>query len=274
MPCSSRVFALPAAIALGAAAGMAASLTAAPPQILPARGEVLQLEAEPVSGSLENVCHLTVRRVRSLFFPSTFNSSAVLFRERYLITAAHNVHSTTWSKVTSVSAACGRANPAPDDHVQVDLAAIRVAPGYSWRKWDRDFAVVALPNPLRVTSPVTIRPITEQDALSPAHVAGFPGTDEPGAPETMDGRHMFSAEIAPRLDPSSFLARYALKTHTGNSGGPVWYETPAGPVLLGIHVFGAKGPKSDGVARRLDSEIDAIEAMIASLGSTGEPATR
>lgn len=226
------------------------------------RGPVLREEYDPVTGSLTNVCHLRVRRVRFFLFPSEFNSTAVLFEKQYLITAAHNVHSTTFSRITKIGAACGRANSSSAHHTRIDNSQISVAAGYKWRDWQHDYAVLKLPYEIASLRPMILRPLTERDLRSRAVVAGFPGTDDPSAPERIDGEHLFSAQPVPQIEAHSFFVRYDVKTYTGNSGGPVWLELDEGPVLLGIHISGDNG---EGVARQIDTEAATLRAMIVSL---------
>lgn len=225
----------------------------------PAVGQDLNPQREVMetpTGALESVCHLTTQRQRLGVLPRTpFNSTAVVYRGRYLITAAHNVYSPWNSRLRELHVACGGREPSAAEHFSVDPSRIRVAQGYDWRRFHRDFAVIALPQPVRVDEAFELAP--PDGAVRPVLVAGYPGS----APENerMNGRRLFTGESEGVVDPTGPFIRYGVKTYTGNSGGPVWYAGPEGPVLAGIHVSQSK-------ARIADAEFIAeVERMIRSL---------
>lgn len=225
----------------------------------PAVGQELSPQREVLetpTGALESVCHLTTQRQRLGVFPrTTFNSTAVVYRGRYLITAAHNVYSPWNSRLRELHVACGGREPSDAEHFSVDPSRTRVAQGYGWRRFHRDFAVIALPHPVTVSQAFALAP--PDGAARPVLVAGYPGSSPEN--ERMNGHRLFVGESEGAVDPSGPFIRYGVKTYTGNSGGPVWYAGPDGPVLAGVHVSQSK-------ARIADAEFIAeVERMIRSL---------
>lgn len=212
----------------------------------------------PVTGSLESVCHLRATRPRVLWLGGQANSSGVIYQGRFLITAAHNVYSPSYNRLTSLKVSCGVADAAQGQHIDIDLSRIRVAPGYFWRRFGRDFAVVELPQSFTVQRPFSLD--SEATDFSNLNIAGFPGTND--ATDRMNGERMFTG-----TGTGSAVGRllsYQILTFAGNSGGPVWNETPTGPALVGVHVLGPEGQ-----ARRVDQGfLHDLDAMIADLVAT------
>jgi V8-like Glu-specific endopeptidase len=240
-----------AAIALVLLASSAASWAATPLYKVPA-----------LTGPLESVCHLHTQRTRMLFLRGSYNSSGVLYRDRYVVTAAHNVYSPPLSRLRDLSVACGIIAPSPDQHQQVKISDVRVASSYGWmpKRFDRDFAVIRLPQPVTVAKPFRLEPVFQYPEGSPAYLAGFPGDD---SDDHMNGETMFTGSGAGKQDTAGPFLHYAIGTHVGNSGGPVWTDDRGVPTLLGIHI--SEGPLG-GRARIADEDfVTAVELMIADL---------
>jgi V8-like Glu-specific endopeptidase len=227
-------------------------------------------EREPVREALANVCHLSTSRSSFGLFGGDNNAAAVLYRGRYLITAAHNVASPFYRTLDRLDVACGRSEPTEAMHVRIDRSQVRVACGYRWfprKRFARDYSVIRLESPIDVPRPLALRAFSRTDPLPGAvTLAGFPG--QPADRDGMTGERLFSASGAGRFVGRHFV-EYEIRTYPGNSGGPVWIEEPDGPRLVGIHVSDARNGEI-GRARMVDSTVEAeIEAMIASLESGG-----
>lgn len=215
---------------------------------------------EPVPPPLDSICHLFVRRRRGLVTSSQNNSSGVLLRGRYVLTAAHNVHSTMLSKVVSIEVSVGKAT-AGGEHA-VPAQDWRVASDYGWRDFERDFAVLRLPTEVAVTRPFVLRADSvPTDAPVTVRIAGYPGA---GGGER-NGKNLFVGAGPASVEAGSAFVDYGVDTETGNSGGPVWIEDADGvPSIVGVHV--TESPGSRGRARRADAALVAqVEQMIAAM---------
>jgi V8-like Glu-specific endopeptidase len=221
--------------------------------------------------ALANVCHLSTGRSTFGLFAGAKNSSAVVYRGRYLITAAHNVWSPFFRTLDRLDIACGQSAPARAAHVGVDRSQVRVACGYRWfprKRYARDYAVIRLPAAIAVPNPLTLRAFSPADSLpGGVTLAGFPG--QPGNRGGMTGEQLFRGRGAARFVDERFV-EYDINTYPGNSGGPVWIDEADGPRLVGIHVSDT-GNGTIGRARMADADFVAeIEAMIESL-EAGRP---
>lgn len=237
---------------------------------IPAAAWSFQADQAPVPGvpdkAMANVCHLSTGRSSFGLFAGNKNSSAVVYRGRYLITAAHNVWSPFFRTLDRLDVACGQSAPARAAHVRVDRSQVRVACGYRWfpkKRFARDYAVIRLPSAIAVPNPLTLRVFSRADPLpGGVTLAGFPG--QSGDRGGMTGERLFSASGAARFVDQRFV-EYDINTYPGNSGGPVWIDEADGPRLVGIHVSDT-GNGTIGRARMADADFVAeIEAMIASL---------
>jgi V8-like Glu-specific endopeptidase len=215
---------------------------------------------EPVLGELANVCHLFTYRDKPLV-DSENNGSAVLYRGRYLITAAHNVHSTRLSPLTSLKVACGKSAPTEAEHVEVDVSQIRVARGYRWfpKRFSRDFAVIRLAQPIATAIPMELFGGSLAEGSVPIELAGFPGTDDKS--DEMDGWTLFKASGTASSEGDRSFLYYRAGAEKGNSGGPVWTMVDGRPLVVGIHI------RSSG-ARLVNRFFrDEVDRMISELDS-------
>jgi hypothetical protein len=222
----------------------------------------------------ESVCHLDVKRSYALGIVSkNWSSTAALYRGRYLITAAHNVASDLWSRVSRINVSCGTARftEAAIDAQGLRRDAIWVARGYSLRRGmpERhctDYAVVRLPEPITATYRFELGTFREGDDAQ-VTVAGYPGAydgDYPGDAANMDGDHLFSGSASARASRLGYLIDYGVLTNTGVSGGPVWVMRGGTPTLVGVHVGGTDATArarmiSDPVRQDIEAAIDAWE---------------
>jgi V8-like Glu-specific endopeptidase len=232
----------------------------------PAGAECLRQQSRVTGrpeGALQSICHLSTERRPGGISHGTYNGSAVLYRRQYLVTAAHNVYSPFYNPVTRLLVACGIAEPNRAAHQEIPISRTRVAPGYWWRRFHRDFAVIRLPQPIDVDQPLRLGEIGDGSGPLRVRSAGFPDDLVDGTP--MNGWRMFcgSGTAAPRSGGS--LLDYDVETLGGNSGGAVWTEGAEGVELVGIHVSGTDG--GTGVARIVNREfVTDLNRMIAELG--------
>jgi hypothetical protein len=220
------------------------------------------------SGFFENVCHLRVTRNRAAQFyreSKPFNSSALLYRGRYLVTAAHNVHSNLFSRLNTLVVVCGAADSdAGRPGAELHRDAVKVLPGYSFLartpgRFARDLAVVRLATPICVSEPARLGLFEFRDG-SPMRIAGFPGEEGDGG--RMDGTRLYSGEGRLRPSDRAYLLRHDVETEKGNSGGPVWVMRDGQAVVVGIHVAeGGSGRLFDpAVLNEVEGMINAFEA--------------
>jgi len=219
------------------------------------------------TGILSNVCHLgTVRRnIKSVWIGRpTFNGSGVLYRQRYVLTAAHNVHGNLFSSLRRLRVTCGIGQVVQDgtriDHL---YSRVRTLRGYSFLqtlpgRFRNDIAVVQLPRPICTAGAVSLVPY-ERSLRGSVSVAGFPGEggDNGGMNRTRLYRHDGTL-LAPAQD---YLVSYNAGTERGVSGGPVWIEGPRGPEVIGIHVGPEAGRSFDAdTLRQIHDIVNTMEA--------------
>lgn len=215
---------------------------------------------EPLSNELANICHLYVRRKRALFFGSHNNSSGVLIHKQYVLTAAHNVYSTWGSKVKSIAVSVGKTTA--DGNGTLRGVSWRVASGYGWRNFARDFAVVKLEQPMPSAQPFDLATVgSAGDVSRPVHLAGYPGASG----GERNGKNLFTGSGTVAFTPGSDMLDYDIDTETGNSGGPVWIRNEdCQPMVVGVHVTELNGTHSR--ARIADAAfVEEVERMIDSL---------
>jgi len=203
---------------------------------------------------LNNICHLTIFRkfIRNL---SPKYGSAVLYRNRYLITAGHNVYQQR-SRVRKIEIRCGvsRAdvNSEPDFVVDDDRY-FEASPNYhpipvlKGKDFQDDFGVIKLPAAKSDALPLELAQTSTNPGDAVA-IAGYPG-------ETLyDARQLYSAtgKIMGTANHAA-LSSYDIKTYTGNSGGPVFRIDGSGAPLAiaAIHV---QGLASGGGGRRVSDD--------------------
>lgn len=218
-----------------------------------------RLVLPPTPDDLRSICHLFVTRRRGLFKRTSNNSSGVLLGNQYVLTAAHNVYSTRWSKVLRVEVSVGHTTV--DSQGAIQVSRWRVADKYYWRRYQHDYAVLKLPEPLDFTSRFQLAgSVSQNDLASEVRIAGYPG--ESGGPR--NGKNLHEGVGKAVLNPASDLLRYTVDTEQGNSGGPAWIEADDGTAkILGVHVY---GDGDEGVARVANTAlVDQVQSMIKAL---------
>ncbi len=207
---------------------------------------------EPVHA---NICHLEMERSRGA--PRT--GSAVLFEDRYLLTAGHNLMQ-DWTKIRSIKVRCGvlEAEGAP---VQREVQAWQTLTARKfdwWRFYPKqyDFGVIRLSNPIETESPIrlaqTVPGRGEQVCLF-----GYPG-DELGGYTLYQG---CAAVVGAAFFENGI--EYDLTTYRSNSGGPVLRKAANGTwELVAIHIQPSSGRQVDSSysdeIRRLMRRLDRL----------------
>lgn len=208
---------------------------------------------------MANVCHLKVERKKFTSGAQANSTGVLISGGRYVLTAAHNVYSPFYNRAKRIELRCGVADA---DAVEPQRVATyrqaSAAPGYFWRKFHRDFALIRLDAPLPQVVPSRIA-LFAPDASAAVRIAGFPGDDDAATP--YNGRRLYGGEGQGRMD--GVMLRYLIDTFPGNSGGPVWQDEAGEMRILGVHV---EGTGSSGAARAVDPGfITDIEAMMRKL---------
>lgn len=218
-------------------------------------------EQQPVAAAgpndpYANVCHLKTRRVG--LGKDGGSGSAVLYRDRYLITAAHNVYSTFYNRVTRIEVRCGRRaiGAGEPDFVLTD-GEWASADGYMWRPYSRDLGVIRLPRSVSTSVSVELAS-SVPPAGAMVELAGYPGHG------IADSETLFAATGLVIADPRKGRLSYFIHTTTGNSGGPVWQRDGNRLTLVGIHVVGY-GSGGAGARRVDDWFTGQVDAMIRKL---------
>jgi V8-like Glu-specific endopeptidase len=238
-----------AALALSALGLPCAAMAQTEPSAL---NEQQKVVVETQGSVLANICHLQIKRKILGIFPRSYTGSAVLYNERYLLTAGHNGYQSK-SKISSIAVRCGvldARTTAPDFVVNGD--DVLAAQGYSGKPFSLDFAVIRLPGKISVTRPMTL----SMDGPQTGEAIVFAGY--PGGPH--NGQEMYQA--TGKIETiAGGITSYDITTFKSNSGGPIWRERNGRAELLGIHVMPSAGRAVDADYRaevqRLIMKLDA-----------------
>lgn len=237
----SRDKALSAAAALHLVAG-------SPVQAREPQTRVTRLE--PVHS---NVCHLEMERSSG----DSRTGSAMLFENRYLLTAGHNLMQ-DWTKIRSIKVRCGvmDARGAPVQREVEGWQTLTAGKFEPWRFYPKrhDFGVIRLAEPIRTDSPIRLaRSVAGKGER--VCLFGYPGDGL--------GGYTLHGGCAPVVGPAFFDRgiEYDLTTYRSNSGGPVLREAPDGSwELVAIHIQPSSGRQVDDSytkeIRRLMEKLD------------------
>ena len=202
---------------------------------LPDNAAVLVPEDVP-----DNLCYLrTTRKARLIGTSSTWHSAGTLIEGQYLVTAAHNIYDSRWTRPFSVTVTCKSISGevVRATLTRADIEQTREVSHYD-RTFPTDYAFIKLPESLAVAHEVVLNRDIDLDDISRVEVAGYPGgvLRYGEGPITSRNRAL-----------STFY--YDIDTVKGMSGGPVWAGLSDGRLLLlGIHV-------TEGGARHVDAEM-------------------
>lgn len=234
---------LPAAAALASVAG--SPLHAKEPQ-----ARVTKLE--PVHA---NVCHLEMERSRG----SPRTGSAVLFENRYLLTAGHNLMQ-DWTKIRIIKVRCG-VMEAKGASVQREVRGWQTLTAGKFDAWrlypkQHDFGVIRLSEPIQTESPIRLAQ-TVPGRGEEVCLFGYPG-------EGLGGYTLHEG-CAAAVGPAFFDRgiEYDLTTYLSNSGGPVLRKGADGSwELVAIHIQPSSGRQVDvsyrNEIRRLMGRLDRL----------------
>ena len=201
------------------------------------------IAAVPAHSYLNNVCHLKIYR-KFVFDLSPNYGSAFVYRERYLITAAHNVYQQR-SRIRKIEVRCGQAvvdeEDAPDFVIESDQffeASRFYSPvPFISKDFSDDFGVIKLPTKVFGAMPIELAETSSQKGDLVA-IAGYPGGN------LSDALVLYGAD-GRVTEPASGdgMISYDIQTYTGNSGGPVFSVGEDGQpdMLAAIHVTNSGG---------------------------------
>ena len=199
------------------------------------------------------LCHLNIhRRWWRRKFSAT--GSAVAFRDRYLLTAGHNIYQDK-STVREIEVRVGPTNARQQAIHETTRGrqgrdSSRYVGGLFGRMpFAHDYGVVRLSEPFAEPSRFVLGEPPRRDEA--VFFAGYPGGRHDGW--TL---HEATAKLG---ETRGSLVGYDLKTYKSNSGGPVWRMADGVPELVAIHV-------APSVGRAVDNEfVGEVERLIARL---------
>lgn len=201
------------------------------------------------------ICFLYIHRKRWPKTDGWFKSTGFLIDKNTILTAAHNIHNSFFSKVDSIKIFPAKyLNKLPYGSIEISgktelSKTIVTHPNYKFSnrsnkriKWD--FGIIRIPqekNHLSIQQnfepsfflDTTFYSLSIGDTL---HVAGYPADPKKG----YNGDFMTTQyDTCSNILDKKFT--HSLVTTTGNSGSPVWVEDNNKIVLVGIHTFGFAG---------------------------------
>jgi V8-like Glu-specific endopeptidase len=224
-------------------------------------------EQEPMpeaADELRFVCRLTVSRALS----GPHFGSAALVEGGLLLTAAHNVASHPLNRIERVVVVCGDPDVREAER-SLELAGddlrarVFVADGYGGAvpllaaDYERDYAFIDVQDhfPAEGFALATERVAPGEQV----YVAGYPGGTLTGCDRNADtcAALLYRGSAPAPEQPDDLYLRYAVDTHTGNSGAPVYRRSDAGYEIVGVHISGQSvgGNGFIGVARRVDDLV-------------------
>ncbi len=208
---------------------------------------IVNTSPEPFS----QICYQEIFRVRKGRKDRSFQSTGFLIAPNVILTAAHNLYSTKWTKVTNITIYPGRYKETYS-YDSIELSgevicqnSIRVHPNFTWNRPDYDFALIIIPDsilkrtknwPTKSCFALDTAFILKQgDTIS---VAGFP------ASHGYDGSLMtYEVQKCANVATKSFS--HDFDTQTGNSGSPIWVERDGERKIVGVHTYAVTGTKID-----------------------------
>lgn len=256
---------------------LAAAIPAISAAELPLRQQI-RVKLPSLDPAFESICHVLITRRVAFFFTRIYTGSAVLYRERYLLTAGHNVYQDR-SHIRQVEVRCG-VGDAETVAAGETIAGWQAldADGYRGKPFSRDFGVIRLDRPIAVSRPFALAPVAV-DVGAAIRFAGYPGgaevqcrqSEAPRARgadsgQERNGCRLFAADgVVTRV--ADGLAYYDIETFKSNSGGPVWRDVGGVPTLVAVHVTNSGGRIVDADYRlEVDRLIDALDRRASDRG--------
>ena len=202
-----------------------------------------------------NICFLHIYREK--MWPKKdgwAKSTGFFIAPNVILTAAHNIHSVSGSRVTNIKIIPGKYfNTAPYDSIEISgrencSNSIITHSNYSFlqssgKRIKFDFGIIILPKDAAIENLKKISKMAfildssymlkENDTLN---VAGYPADPDYG----FGGDFItYQTDTCRGINNKTF--NHNLDTYRGNSGSPIWITSKGRRVIIGIHTFGNAG---------------------------------
>lgn len=209
---------------------------------------IINTKIEPFS----QVCYQEIYRVRKGPLKNRpYQSTGFLIAPNIILTAAHNLYSDKWTKVTNIKIFPGRYNNEYSyDSIEISgeklcQYSIKWHPKFYWNKVDYDFGIIIIPDSIIKKAKNwpskscfvldTAFQLKKGDTIN---VAGFP------ASHGYNGSLMtFETQLCGDVKNKSLA--HEFDTQTGNSGSPIWVESNGQKKIVGVHTYALAGTKID-----------------------------
>lgn len=200
------------------------------------------------------ICHLVIYRKRFPKKDKFFNSTGFFIAKNFILTAAHNIHSQSFTKVDSIYISIGQYN---EDQLfpTIKIEGLNKCRSHSYtpteyslaQKWEsrivNDYGLIYVPDSLLPNDFIWEEEFTLNTELITdlaASMAGYPADRNAGH----NAQELYFQQEKITLQ-SSKVYKHSFKTQGGNSGSPVWIGEKN---VIGIHTFEASGTLLDSEA--------------------------
>lgn len=197
------------------------------------------------------ICHLVIHRKRFPKKNKSFNSTGFFISKNFILTAAHNIHSQSFTKVDSIEINIGQNNESrlfQPIHLNglVNCSKHSFTPdNYSLtQRWQtrrlNDYGLIYVPNSMlpdgfEWNNEFKLNQTLLNDCV--AEMAGYPADIDAG----YNAKEMFYQRGSIKIQ-SAKVYEHSFKTQGGNSGSPVWNMENN---VVGIHTFSRSGTLID-----------------------------
>jgi V8-like Glu-specific endopeptidase len=220
------------------------------------KGQVIKKLDTVVNTSIEpfsQICYQEIYRVRKFKKDRPFQSSGFLIAPNVVLTAAHNLYSDKWTKVTNITIYPGRYKETYS-YDSIELSGelicqntIMVHPNFYWKRANYDFGIIVIPDSIikktknwptkSVFTLDTAFVLKQGDTIS---VAGFPAD-----PKYKYDGSLMTYEVQKCGNVAAKTFSHEFDTQTGNSGSPIWVEINGERKIVGVHTYAVTGTKID-----------------------------
>ncbi len=200
------------------------------------------------------ICHLSIHRKRTFKKNKWFNSTGFFIRQNVILTAAHNIHSQTGTKVDSIKIQIGQY-----EDIQL-YPTIKIRGKYNCSKsiftpkfysltqsWDKrilnDYGLIYIPDKyIPKDFKWNNEFVLNKDIINKKeiNIAGYPANK----PNGYNGKKMYH-QIEEIQIKSDKVYSHTFDTQGGNSGSPVWDNTNNQNKVIGVHTFESSGTLLD-----------------------------